>query len=251
MNNIRIIPRLDIKGRDLIKSIQFEGLRKLGDPANFAKKYYDEGADELLYMDIVASLYGRNNLFELIAKVTKKIFIPFTVGGGIRSIEEARKIFCSGADKIAINSAAVKNPKFISKLANKFGSQSIIVSIEAKKIKNKWEALIEHGRERTGLDALSWAKRTEELGAGEILLTSVDKEGTGRGFDMELIKEIQKKIKIPLIVCGGMSDPKDLLELNNYEVSAVSMSNILHYNKFGIKQIKNCAKKNNLNVRSI
>ena len=146
-------------------------------------------------MDIVASLYGRNNLLELIAKVTKKIFIPFTVGGGIRSIEEARKIFCSGADKIAINSAAVKNPKFISKLANKFGSQSIIVSIEAKKIKNKWEALIEHGRERTGLDALSWAKRTEELGAGEILLTSVDKEGTGRGFDMELIKEIQKKLK--------------------------------------------------------
>ena len=185
MKRVRIIPRLDIKGPNLIKSIQFEGLRVIGDPNSFAKKYYHEGADELLYMDSVASLYGRNSLKDLVSKAAKDVFIPITVGGGIRSIETATDILRNGADKVAVNTAAVKNPKLINELVKKFGSQSIVISIEAKHTSdNKWEVFIENGRERTGLDVVKWVKQCESLGAGEILLTSIDKEGTGKVFDI-------------------------------------------------------------------
>ena len=210
MKKIRIIPRLDIKGPNLIKSIQFEGLRIIGDPNTFAKKYYKEGADELLYMDVVASLYGRNSLMDLISNAVKDVFIPITVGGGIRSIENAGEVLRSGADKVAVNTAVVKNPKLITQLKDKFGSQSIVVSIEAKKIDNGWEAYTENGREKTGLDVIHWAKKCSNMGAGEILLTSVDREGTRKGFDLELINEVKKHINIPLIVSGGMSSPKDI-----------------------------------------
>tara|TARA_Y100000590_G_scaffold391909_1_gene468950 strand:- start:95 stop:853 length:759 start_codon:yes stop_codon:yes gene_type:complete len=250
MHKVRIIPRLDIKGSNLIKSIQFEGLRVIGDPNDFAKKYYEDGADELLYMDVVASLYGRNSLMDLISKAVKNVFIPITVGGGIRTIEDAGEVLRSGADKIAINTAAIKNPKLITQLVNKFGSQSIVVSIEAKKIGNDWEAYIENGREKTGLDVIYWAKKSADLGAGEILLTSVDREGTRKGYDLELIKGVQNKIKIPLIVSGGMSDPKDAVKaVVNGHASGVSMADILHYKRFNLKQIKKVAIENNLNVR--
>tara|TARA_B100000768_G_C11220939_1_gene350489 strand:+ start:286 stop:1053 length:768 start_codon:yes stop_codon:yes gene_type:complete len=252
MKRIRIIPRLDIKGPNLIKSIQFEGLRVIGDPNSFAKKYYHEGADELLYMDSVASLYGRNSLKDLVSKAAKDVFIPITVGGGIRSIETATDILRSGADKVAVNTAAVKNPKLINELVKKFGSQSIVISIEAKHTSdNKWEVFIENGRERTGLDVVKWVKQSESLGAGEVLLTSIDKEGTGKGFDIELLKNVQKVINIPLIASGGMGKPKDLLEIvMNLNVNAVSMANIIHYNKFSIKNIKDFAQKNNIAVRN-
>jgi len=251
MDKIRIIPRLDIKGPNLIKSIQLEGLRVIGDPSTFAKKYYNEGADELLYMDSVASLYGRNSIKDLISKTVEEVFIPITVGGGIRSIENAREILRSGADKIAVNTAAVKNPILIKDLVNEFGSQSIVVSIEAKNInKNKWEVYVEHGREKTGLDVIEWAKKVEELGAGEILLTSIDNEGTRKGYDIEITKRVQEKINIPLIASGGMGEPKDLLDVVSIgKANAVSMADIIHYNKYSLKEIREFALKKKIEVR--
>ena len=251
MGKIRIIPRLDIKGPNLIKSIQLEGLRVIGDPNIFAKKYYNDGADELLYMDSVASLYGRNSLEGLISKAVENVFIPITVGGGIRTIENAKEILRSGADKIAINTAAVKNPKIINELVKKFGSQSIVISIEAKNMsKNKWEVFIENGRQKTGLDVIEWAKLCESLGVGEILLTSIDREGTRRGFDVELTKKVRERINIPLIASGGMGKPDDIIDIvKNGEANAVSMADIIHYNRYSLKDIKNSASKAGIEVR--
>ena len=210
----RIIPRLDIKGQNLIKGINLEGLRVVGNPNEFAKKYYEQGADELIFMDNVASLYGRNNLYDVIHEATKNVFIPITVGGGIRSIKDANKVLRAGADKIAINTAAVRNPKIISELSKIFGSQCIVVSIEAKKINDKyWEVYTLNGREKTGINLIDWIKRIIECGAGEILLTSVDRDGTKKGFDTELIKVSSKICSIPLIVSGGCGSLNDIIDL--------------------------------------
>ena len=204
-SNIRLISRLDIKGPNLIKGIHLEGLKKIGNPNEFATKYYNEGIDEILYMDIVASLYGRNNLQSIIRDTVKNIYVPITVGGGIKSIEDARDILKCGAEKIAINTAATKNPDLIKQISNRFGSQSIVVSIEAKKISdNKWEVYTENGREKTGMDVLEWAQKVDKLNAGEILLTSIDNEGTQKGFDNTLIKTVSNNVSIPVIASGGM-----------------------------------------------
>jgi len=191
--NIRIIPRLDIKGPNLVKGIHLEGLRVLGKPEQFARSYYEQGADELLYMDVVASLYGRNSLLNIIEDTAKNIFIPLTVGGGIRSLEDIQKILRAGADKVSINTAAIRNPELIQSAANKFGSSTIVVAIEALLMPNgKYEAFTDNGREPTGVNVFEWALRAEKLGAGEIMVTSIDKEGTGKGFDVELIAKIGK-----------------------------------------------------------
>jgi len=185
VSNLRIIPRLDIKGKNLIKGVQLEGLRVMGDPHQFALKYYRAGADELVYMDIVASLYGRNNLSDIIKRAADQVFIPITVGGGIRSVDDARHILRYGADKVAINTAAIARPDLISEVARRFGSQAMVLSIEAKQVApGKWEAYTDNGRERTGLDVLEWVRKGVEMGAAEILLTSVDREGTRKGFDI-------------------------------------------------------------------
>lgn len=249
--SIRIIPRLDIKGSNLIKSIQLEGLRVLGDPNTFAKKYYEEGADELLYIDMVASLYGRNSIKNLISKASKDIFIPITVGGGIRSTEDAEEILKSGADKIAVNSAAIKDPELISSLANKFGSSTIVISIQAKQISdNNWEAYTETGREKTGINVVEWAKRTTELGAGEILLTSVDREGTRKGFDTKLIKAVTNSVSVPVIASGGMGKEEDFIEaVFSGNANAVSMAAILHYNRSTLSKIRKVAKINKIATR--
>ena len=247
MRKLRLIPRLDIKGPNLIKGIHLEGLRIIGDPNSFALKYYENGADELLYMDSVASFYGRNNLQNLIIKAVKDVCIPITVGGGIRSLKDAYEMFRCGADKIAINTAAVKNPKLISELVKEFGSQSIVLSIEAKIItNNKWEVYTECGRERTGLDVVEWAKKCVNLGIGEILITSVDKEGTRKGFDLELIKKLTDSFNTPIIASGGMGNNQHLHELiENTNVDAVCIASLLHYNKSTIKEIrKTCLDKN-------
>ena len=251
MRKIRLIPRLDIKGKNLIKGIQLEGLRVIGDPNKFAKKYYDLGADEILYMDSVASLYGRNNLGSIIKKTTKDVFIPITVGGGIRSIKDAYDIFISGADKIAVNTAAVKNPKLISDLVEKFGSQSIVISIEAKKISDSdWEVFTECGREKTGIKVIDWVKKSANLGAGEILLTSVDKEGMLDGYDTELTKVVSNEIEIPLIASGGMSKAEDILgAVIQGGADAISMASVLHYNKVSLNEIRKIALENNIDVR--
>ncbi len=230
--NIRIIPRLDIKGANLVKGINLEGLRMLGKPEDFAYQYYSGGADELLYLDIVASLYGRNNLLEIVKATAEKIFIPLTVAGGLRSIDDMRKMLLAGADKIAINTAAVKQPSIISEGARMFGSQCVVLSIEAKRVSaGKYEAYTDNGRERTGLDVFEWAKQAVDLGAGEILVTAVDREGTGTGFDIELLSKISKMVNVPVIGCGGAGSKEDFLEaIVSGCADAVSAASVFHYN---------------------
>jgi cyclase len=251
MSNIRLIARLDIKGPNLIKGVQLEGLRVMGDPNEFAIRYYHQGADELIFMDVVASLYGRNHLGEIIKKVTNNIFIPITVGGGIRSIDDATKILRCGADKVAINTAAVLNPDIISNISQKFGNQCVVLSIEAKKIReNSWEVYLDNGRERTGLNVVDWAKWGVSKGAGEILLTSVDREGTRKGFDVELVKAISSVVNVPIIASGGMGKPEDLLPVvQDGGADAIAMADILHYKRFKISAIRDYAEQQGLGVR--
>lgn len=247
----RIIARLDIKGPNLIKGINLEGLRVIGNPLEYATNYYNQGIDELIFMDSVASLYGRNSLQEIIQITTENIFIPFTVGGGIRTVEDARQILKIGADKIAINTAAVKNPTLITQIAQNFGSQCMVSSIEAKKVDyNKWEVHIENGREPTGIDVIEWAIECEKLGAGELLLTSIDQEGTLRGFDIELVRQVSKSITIPVISSGGFGKLSDFDEIvNNTEVEAIAIASALHYKKNTINEIKEHAMSHNISVR--
>lgn len=251
MKKIRIIPRLDIKGPNVIKGIHLEGLRIVGNPSILAKRYYEQGADELLYIDVVASLYNRDSILEIVNKTSKDIFIPLTVGGGIRTLDDIRTLLRAGADKIAINTAATKNPEIIKKGAEMFGSQCIVVSIEAKSISpGKWEAYIENGREKTGLDVVEWAKEVTELGAGEILLTSIDREGTGTGYDINLTEKIASLVNIPVIACGGAGNIKHIIEcVKQGKADAISMASILHYNKITIPEIKSELKKNGIHVR--
>jgi imidazole glycerol-phosphate synthase subunit HisF len=198
MKSIRVIPRLDIKGPNLVKGIHLEGLRVLGKPEDFAQYYYENGADELFYQDVVASLYERNSLGNIITATAKKNFIPLTVGGGIRTIEDIKNVLRVGADKVCINTAAIKNPQFIKEASRKFGSSTIVVAIEAiKQPDGKYFAFIDNGREHTGVNVLDWATQVQELGAGEIVITSVDNEGTGNGFDIELTKSIATLVDIP------------------------------------------------------
>ena len=251
MNNLRLIARLDVKGPNLIKGIQLEGLRVMGAPNDFALDYYKQGADELIYMDIVASLYGRNHLGEIIKAAAKDIFIPMTVGGGIRSVENAREVLRSGADKVAINTAAVADPSIISDLARQFGSQCVVLSIEAKKIgSERWEVYTDNGRERTGLDAVAWAKQCISQGAGEVLLTSVDREGTRKGFDVDLVKAVSSAVNVPVIASGGMGRPEDLIAVVcEGGADAVAMADILHYRRAEIGDIRSVAKSAGLGVR--
>lgn len=250
---MRIISRLDIKNQNLIKGINLEGLKIVGEPNKFALKYYNEGIDEILFMDVVASLYGRNNLFDIISKASKDIFIPITVGGGIRSIDDATIAFKSGADKVAINTAAVENNNLINQLSEKFGSQSIVLSVEAKKIKkNCWEVFTNNGRQETGLNVIEWVKNCEKRGAGEILLTSVDMEGTRKGFDYELFSQVSKSIKIPIIASGGFGKPSDLSKLNKIsKVDAIAVAYALHYNTCSLSEIRSEALRSKIKVRQL
>jgi len=247
---MRIIARLDIKNSNLIKSINLEGLRVIGDPNTFAKKYYKDGADELIFMDLVASLYNRNSLHDIIKKVSNNVFIPITVGGGIRSIDDALKIFDSGADKIAINTAAVKNPSLINFLAKRFGSQAVVISIEAKRKINDWEVYIESGREQTNLSVKNWVKEATDQGCGEILLTSIDQEGTGKGFDTELLSTITKNTSVPVIASGGFGDLKDVKAgFIDSKADAIAVADAIHYDKINLRQIRKKGLDLGLNLR--
>tara|TARA_B100000424_G_C22942312_1_gene501414 strand:- start:819 stop:1673 length:855 start_codon:yes stop_codon:yes gene_type:complete len=232
MKKIRIIPRLDIKDDFLVKGIHLEGLRILGKPEDFALEYYKNGADEIIYQDVVASLYGKNSLLDQIQKVNKNIFIPLTVGGGIRSIQDIKKILKAGADKVAINTAAVKNPNLISQAAQIFGSSTIIVAVEvSKNKKNEYEVFTDNGREKTKWNARDWVKVIEKKGAGEIFLTSIDNDGTSKNFDFNLVNEISKNVGIPVICHGGGSNVEDIIEVSSKtEISGISLATMLHYN---------------------
>jgi cyclase len=236
----RLIARLDIKGENLIKGIQLEGLRVIGDPNSFARKYFESGIDEFIFMDSVASLYGRNQLGSIIERITENIFVPITVGGGLRSLDDCRKALRSGADKVAINTAALNNHEIISKVAKEFGSQCMVVSIDAKKInESAWHAYVNNGRESTGVDAVEWAIKCEELGAGEILVTSIDKEGTRSGFDINLIEKITNNVSIPVIASGGFGKPSHLVDLlKKTKVNAVAVADALHYSRYSITELR-------------
>lgn len=251
MKNVRLIARLDIKGSNLIKSINLEGLRVIGEPNEYALLYYLQGADELIYMDCVASLYGRNHLVEIITAAAKNIFVPMTVGGGISSVDDVTKILRAGADKVAVNTAVVANPQLITDIARRFGSQCMVLSIEAKQVGvDQWEAYTDNGRERTGLDVVEWVKRGVALGAGEVLLTSVDREGTRKGFDVALVRAVASEVSVPVIASGGMGIPNDLLAaVNEGGANAVAMADILHYKRATIGNIRNIAKNAGLGVR--
>ena len=248
----RLIARLDIKGENLIKGINLEGLRVIGSPNEYAKKYYNQGADELIFIDTVASLYGRNHLGKIIKSAAQDTFIPITVGGGIRSLEDALNVLRVGADKIAINTAAVNRPELISEISNTLGSQSVVLSVEAKKIKdNKWEVYIENGRESSGVDVMEWIKRGEIYGAGEILLTSIDRDGTGRGFDLELIKLATESVTIPVIASGGIGTIQDVYKaITHANTDAIAMAYALHYDKTTFNEIRKKLNSYKMNVRN-
>ena len=237
---LRIIPRLDIKGANLIKGIHLEGLRVVGDPQVYARRYYEEGADELLYMDIVASLYGRNNLTEIVRRAAQDVFVPMTVAGGIRSVDDVKELLRVGADKIAINTAAVKRPELIRDVSRRFGSQCMVLSIEAKQVsEGRWEVYTDNGRERTGMDVVSWAIRATELGAGEILVTSVDREGTRKGFDVALMRAVSAAVSVPVIASGGMGAVEHMLDvISAAHVDAIAVADMLHYGRVRVEDLK-------------
>jgi cyclase len=248
---IRFIARLDVKNNYLVKGIQLEGLRKMGDPHEFARRYYEQGADEIIYMDIVASLYNRNNLSDIVYKTTGDVFIPITVGGGLRSVDDVRAILKQGADKTALNTAAIKNQHLITEVALAFGSQCMVLGIEAKRRPNGngWEAYYDNGREHSGLDVVEWAHHGEELGAGEILLTSVDAEGREKGMDIELIRAVCEAVNIPVIVSGGCGEAVHIVEAAEAGASAVAVASMLHYNKISIPELKKEVMEHNITVR--
>lgn len=232
MQAIRIIPRLDIKGPNLVKGIHLEGLRTIGRPESFARYYYENDADELFYMDVVASLYGRNSLDEIISRTSQEIFIPLTVGGGLRTLQDIERVLKCGADKVALNTAAIARPELIREASKEFGSSTIVISIEAIRQPNgTYEAFTDNGREATGLDALTWARTVEDFGAGEILITSVDREGTGKGYDLDLTRMIATAVAIPVIACGGAGSKEDVARvIEDGAADAVSLASVLHYN---------------------
>jgi imidazole glycerol-phosphate synthase subunit HisF len=228
---IRIIPRLDIKGPNLVKGVRLEGLRVLGKPDVFAKYYYESGADEIIYMDVVASLYGRNSLLDLVAKTAQEVFIPLTVGGGLRSLDDIRAVLRAGADKVSLNTAAINRPELIHEASQMFGSSTIVVTVEAIRQPNgRYHAYTDCGREETGLDAVDWAIRAVALGAGELLITSVDREGTGKGFDLELTRQIANAVSVPVIASGGAGTIQHVHDvLKQGKADAVCLASLLHY----------------------
>tara|TARA_B100001059_G_scaffold234202_1_gene276102 strand:+ start:582 stop:1349 length:768 start_codon:yes stop_codon:yes gene_type:complete len=251
MRNIRLIARLDVKSPNLVKGVQFEGLRKLGDPNEFALKYYLQGADEIFYTDIVASLYGRNSLLDIIEKTTDNVFVPITVDGGLRSIDDVAAVLRAGADKVAINTEAIKNPNIITDVSRKFGSQCMVLSIQAKWQGDHWEAYYDNGREHSYLDVIEWAKKGEELGAGEIILTSVDKEGTAKGFDVDLIEAVTNVVSIPVIASGGMGRLEDISPaISDGNADAIAIAHVLHYDQLTINDIREYCIKNDFPIRS-
>jgi cyclase len=250
MANVRLIARLDIKGPNLIKGVHLEGLRVIGDPQEYARRYYEGGADELIYLDIVASLYGRSNLTDIVRRAAHDVFVPMTVGGGVRSVDDVRELLRAGADKVAINTAAVRRPQLLTEIARRFGSQCVVLSLEAKQQSGgHWEVYTDCGRERSGVDAVEWARRGVQLGAGEILVTSIDREGTRKGFDAELTRAVSSAVTVPVIASGGYGEPRHLGEVVAAGADAVAIADALHYDRATLPQLRAHARAAGISMR--
>ena len=247
----RIIPCLDVKNGRVVKGTNFVGLRDAGDPVELAKKYDEERADELVFLDITASHEGRGTMVEVAKNCAAQVFIPFTVGGGIRTVDDMRVMLKAGADKISVNSAAIKNPALISEGAKKFGSQCIVLAVDAKNCgEDKWEVYINGGRTPTGLDCLEWIKKGVALGAGEILLTSMDADGTKDGYDIPLTRAVSEAVNVPVIASGGAGELEHFLKvLLDGKADAVLAASVFHYGKYTIRQVKEYLKKYGVEVR--
>ncbi|WP_426478532.1 imidazole glycerol phosphate synthase subunit HisF [Chryseobacterium sp. CBSDS_008] len=246
----RIIPCLDIKDGATVKGINFEDLKNAGDPVELAKKYEKEGADELVFLDITATIENRKTFVDLVKEIAKELSIPFTVGGGISSVEDVRKLLEAGADKISINSSAVKNPALISDLAKEFGSQCVVVAIDTRQVGDKDLVHVKGGREATGLSTVEWAKQAETLGAGEILLTSMDGDGTKNGFDLRITKLVSDDINIPVIASGGAGTVNDFVQVfNETKATGGLAASIFHFNEIGIRDLKQQLKTQKIEVR--
>ncbi|MDR3256937.1 MAG: imidazole glycerol phosphate synthase subunit HisF [Endomicrobium sp.] len=248
---IRVIPCLDVTNGRVVKGTNFVDLKDAGDPVEIAKQYNLDGADELVFLDITATHEGRNTTIDLVRRTAEKVFIPLTVGGGLKTLEDIRNILNAGADKVSLNSSAVKDPEFIKKASDKFGVQCIVIAIDAKKVgENKWNVFVHGGRIDTGLDVVLWAQKVVELGAGEILLTSMDKDGTKDGYDIELLKAVSSSISIPVIASGGAGKVEHFSQACEYGASAILAASLFHYKKLTIKEVKKYLKSKNIPVRA-
>ncbi len=247
---IRIIPCLDVEAGRVVKGVKFKELRDAGDPVELAALYNQQGADELTFLDIGASYQSREIMIDVVERVSSQIFIPFTVGGGIRTVEDMRRILQAGADKVAVCSAALKNPNLISQGAEIFGSQCIVLSIDAKRHGNSWHAYINGGREDFGVDAVEWAKKGEQLGAGEILLNSIDMDGTKQGYDLELTRKVSEAVNIPVIASGGAGTLDQMVDaVKKGKADAVLLASLLHFGEFTISEIKDYLRKRGVVIR--
>ena len=246
----RIIPCLDVNDGRVVKGINFVKIKDAGDPVEIAKKYNEEGADELTFLDITASSDNRGLLFDIVEKVAKQIFIPLTVGGGVRSCEDIRNLLNSGADKVGINTSAILNPELVAESTSRFGSQAIVVAIDAKKVGDHWEVFTHGGRNATGINAISWAQKMANLGAGELLITSMDRDGTKKGFDNVLMKLISDVVEVPIIASGGVGILQHFVDgVKDGEADAVLAASIFHYGEFTIQEAKQYMAENNIEVR--
>jgi cyclase len=247
----RIIPCLDVKDGRVVKGVNFVNLRDAGDPVEIARKYSDEGADEICFLDITASHEERKTMVDVVERTAAEVFVPLTVGGGVRTIEDVRQLLLAGADKVSINTAAVKDPDFVKRASERFGSQCIVVAIDARRVsEGKWEVYTHGGRNPTGIDALEWAKKIEEYGAGEILLTSMDKDGTKSGYDIALTKAVSRTVSIPVIASGGAGSLDHLSEgVSDGEADAVLVASIFHYGEHTIKDAKEFMSSKGISVR--
>ena len=250
MLKIRIIPCLDVKNGRVVKGINFVDLKDAGDPVEQAKIYSESGADEICFLDITASNENRQTIFEVVKRTSENCFVPLTVGGGVKSLEDINKLLVSGADKVSINTAAVNNENLIKDSSKKFGSQCIVVAIDAKKSDNKWEIFTHGGRTKTGIDAIDFSKKMEDCGAGELLITSMDRDGTQKGYDNYLISEIEKSVNIPIIASGGVGNLKHLEEgITKGHANALLAASIFHYGKYSIMEVKNYLNSKKIPVR--
>ena len=249
----RIIPCLDVDAGRVVKGVQFVGIRDAGDPVEVAKRYNEEGADELVFLDITASHEQRDTMAHVVEEVASQVFIPLTVGGGIREKADIRRMLNAGADKVGINTAAVTNPEFVREAAESFGSQCIVVAIDAKRISEsplKWEIFTHGGRKPTGLDAIEWAKKMVDYGAGEILLTSMDRDGTRDGFDLDLTRAVSEAVSVPVIASGGVGNLEHLADgVQQGKADAVLAASIFHFGEYTVGQAKECMAKRGIEVR--